>query len=94
MKITKAQTKKRDRLIGKVQELANALDEAFSEFEDFREEIAEEQTEKWEAKSEAWQDGEVGAAANEWIAMWQESEDTYLETLQNLDVDLYPEAQE
>lgn len=65
----------------KRQELINNLEKAITELDEFRAEIAEEMQAYFDEKSEAWQDGDAGGSYANWIGQWEDSLETYHDTV-------------
>ncbi len=56
---------------GKLEAAVNLLNEALEEAELFAEDIASDRRGDFDEKSEKWQEGERGSAAEEWISQWE-----------------------
>lgn len=72
------------------QDVSSALEtynEAVAEARSFMEDVASERQLEWEDKSERWQEGERGQAAQEWISAWESDppEDVEIDVPEGID---------
>ena len=78
-----------------VQEQINFYNNSLSELRSFAENIAAERRNEYEDKSESWQDGDNGQAADEWISTWENAdlEDVAIEFPGELTIDFEDHAE-
>jgi hypothetical protein len=57
-----------------IETAVNAYNEKLALFRSFVEEVAAERRNEFEEKSETWQDGDNGQAADEWINNWENAD--------------------
>lgn len=92
LKLSAQEKKQRSELIAQLQEKEEALRTALANLNDLHEEVREFKEalvdrlrEEFDEKSDAWRDGERGAAVDEWVNSWDE-----LETDEVSDLDSSP----
>lgn len=78
-----------------VQEQINFYNNSLSDLRSFAENIAAERRNEYEDKSESWQDGDNGQAADEWISTWENAdlEDVAIEFPGELTMDFEDHAE-
>lgn len=91
-KLSKKQAAELAALLEKLNDAAQQYEQARSQFNEFRDDIATEIADYIEERSDAWQEGERGEAHREWCGQWENEggQDVDLEA----DPDEYPDAPE
>jgi hypothetical protein len=80
-------------LQSKVEGEVSKYNEDLSNLKSFVDEVTTEKREEFDDKSEAWQEGENGQAAEEWISTWEgaELQEITLQFPDELEIDFDPE---
>ena len=78
-----------------IQEEIGNYNNSLAELRSFAEDVAAERRNEYEEKSESWQDGDNGQAADEWISTWENAdlEDVAIEFPGELTIDFENHAE-
>ena len=78
-KLTKPETKTKEALLERLREVEEGVQAAIERYNEviddvraFCTDVAERAVEEWNEKSERWQEGDAGTAADEWISVWRD----------------------
>jgi len=80
-------------LQSKVEREVSKYNEDLSNLKSFVDEVTTEKREEFDEKSETWQEGEIGQAAEEWISTWEgaELQEITLQFPDELEIDFDPD---
>lgn len=70
LKLTKEQRATLESFRTEIADLASELNAKIDEFNAFRQEVADEQEDYFNGRSETWQEGDKGSAYTDWMDAW------------------------
>lgn len=88
-RLSKKTREERDRLMGEIEAASNALNDAISQFESFREDVRGDMESYASERSDRWRESDAGSAYDDWMAEWDEE---VCDEAQPRELEYYPES--